>query len=124
MSENEIDGATWSGDVAVLDEPIITTRKKPPETKRQPPYAVIVLNDDLHTFEYVILTLCKVCGHSTEKAYGLATQIHNEGRAVVWSGTLELAELKRDQITGFGVDTFASKPVEFPLGVEIEPMPG
>jgi hypothetical protein len=35
-----------------------------------------------------------------------------------------VAELKRDQIRGAGTDFYAIKPVRFPLGVLIEPMPG
>lgn len=110
---------------------IVTTSRPAPgtqtipdvRTRRQPPYAVIVLNDDLHTFDYVIHALCKICGHSLIKAFQLAQEVHETGRAVVWSGTLELAELKRDQIREFGPDEFARKPVTFPLGVYIEPMP-
>ena len=92
--------------------------------KRQPPYAVIVENDDFHTFDYVIEVLQRVCGHNEIKAFLLANQIHHTGRAIVWSGTLELAELKRDQIKGFGPDCYARETVKFPLGVYVEPLPG
>jgi ATP-dependent Clp protease adaptor protein ClpS len=91
--------------------------------KRQPQYAVIVLNDDLHTYDYVIDALCRVCGHSVLNAYHLAKEVDENGRAIVWTGTMELAELKRDQIRGFGPDTYARMPVEFPLGCVIEPLP-
>lgn len=110
------------------DDVIVTTARPAPVTKpkhkKQPPYAVIVENDDYHTFDYVIETLTKVCGYNTEKAFQLAYEIHTQGKSAVWSGTRELAELKRDQIRGMGPDTFASKPVTFPLGVYIEPLPG
>ncbi len=92
--------------------------------KKQPPYAVIVENDDLHTFEYVIEVLQKVFGYDLQKAFLLTSQVHHAGQALVWSGALELAELKRDQIKGFGPDTYAMKPVTFPLGVRVEPLPG
>lgn len=118
-----------------VEEPVVTTeepvvapkerartdsRNKP---KRQPPYAVIVHNDEEHTFLYVIDILMKVCGHPKEKAFVLTNQVHHAGKAVVWSGALEVAELKRDQIRGFGPDFYAEKTVRFPLGVTIEPMP-
>ena len=108
------------------DVMVSTSRPKPANdtrTKKQPPYAVIVENDDHHTFLYVIEALMKVCGHAPEKGFLLAQQIHTQGKAVVWSGTLELAELKRDQLRGFGPDQYAPKPVTFPLGVIIEPLP-
>jgi ATP-dependent Clp protease adaptor protein ClpS len=92
--------------------------------KKLPPYAVVVLNDDLHTFNYVVETFKKVFGYPAVKCVLLATTIHFRGRAIVWSGSKELAELKRDQIRSAGPDFVASTKVEFPLGVVIEPLPG
>jgi ATP-dependent Clp protease adaptor protein ClpS len=92
--------------------------------KKQPPYAVVVLNDELHTFNYVIETFMKVFGYPAEKCFQLATEIHIRGRSIVWSGSKEVAELKRDQIRSAGPDFYASKKVAFPLGVVIEPLPG
>jgi ATP-dependent Clp protease adaptor protein ClpS len=92
-------------------------------TKRQPPYAVVVLNDDDHTFEYVIATFRKVFGYALERSYSLAKKIHLKGRSIVWQGSLEVAELKRDQIRSAGPDFFARKQVGYPLAVELEPLP-
>ena len=92
--------------------------------KTQPPYAVVVFNDDEHTFPYVVETFMKVFGYPLEKSHTLAEQIHNEGRGIVWSGAREVAELKRDQIRSAGPDFYAEKKVGFPLGVTIEPLPG
>lgn len=118
MSEQQ--AASTSAVDPALDPTVDAT----PQRRRQPPYAVIIENDDEHTFEYVIIVLRKVCGHSTEKAYQLAMETHIKGRAVVWHGTLEVAELKRDLIRGFGPDRTGPKTVTFPLGVTIEPMEG
>ena len=104
--------------VVVTARPVANTKSEP---KKQPPYAVIVENDDFHTFEYVIEALGKVCGYSRQKAFLLAVEIDARGKALVWSGTRELAELKCDQLRGLGPDYFAPKPVTFPLGVYIEP---
>lgn len=90
--------------------------------KRQPPYAVIVENDDFHTWPYVIEVLQRVCGHSKPKAFLLTAQVHYTGRASVWTGPLEVAELKRDQIRSFGPDDYAPRPVTFPLSVRLEPL--
>ena len=117
-------------DVAVM-EPQVIVKPKPkpakpdPETKkkRQPPYAVILHNDDDHTFQYVIDLLIKLFAYPLEKAFVLTTQVHTQGKSIVWSGTLELAELKRDQVRGFGPDFYATKKVEYPLGVTIEHLP-
>ena len=114
-------------DTAVLEPPKIKPSAKPADPKaqpkRQPPYSVVVLNDDDHTYAYVIETLCRVCGHTVEKAFKLAREIDKTGRASVWSGSLEVAELKRDQIRGQGHDFYATHPVTYPLGVVLEPMP-
>jgi ATP-dependent Clp protease adaptor protein ClpS len=123
---NEFD--TNESDVAVLEppEPQVRPRVRPQsksKPKRQPSYAVIVHNDDVHTFQYVIELLMKLFSYPLEKAFELTTQIHTLGKAIVWIGTLELAELKRDQIRGYGPDFYAVKKVEFPLGVTIEPLP-
>jgi len=96
-------------------------RSKP---KKLPPYAVVVLNDDHHTFDYVIETFRKVFGYSSAKCFLLALKIHTSGRAIVWSGQKEVAELKRDQIRSAGPDFHARKKVDFPLGVVLEPLPG
>ena len=70
---------------AVIEPPKATPAKPKTEPqskpRRQPPYAVVVLNDDDHTFEYVIDALCRFCGHSVERAFQLASQIHRNGRA-------------------------------------------
>jgi ATP-dependent Clp protease adaptor protein ClpS len=95
-----------------------------PKPKKLPPYAVVLLNDDEHSFQYVIDTLLKVFGYPKEKCYSLTLQIHQQGRGIVWTGPKEVAELKRDQIRSAGPDFHAEKKVGFPLGVVIEPMPG
>jgi ATP-dependent Clp protease adaptor protein ClpS len=107
-----------------VEEVIVSTAKPAPTSKpkKQPRYAVVVLNDDEHTFHYVILALGRVFGYGIERGFELANAIHTHGRAIVWTGALEIAELKRDQLRGFGPDVFASQPVTFPLGVELEPV--
>ena len=52
-------------------EVVVSTSKPAPveKQKRQPRYAVIVLNDDVHTFDYVILALAKVFGYSVERGF-------------------------------------------------------
>jgi ATP-dependent Clp protease adaptor protein ClpS len=65
---------------------------------------VIVLNDDHNTFEHVIVTFCRVIPSMTPpKAERLAWTIHRSGRATVWSGNREAAELYVEQLTGAGL---------------------
>jgi ATP-dependent Clp protease adaptor protein ClpS len=116
------------GDVAVA-EPIVSTKTTPKDktqntttTRRQPPYNVIVLNDEEHTFEYVIEMLVKIFGHSLTLAETLTWRIHNTGRAIVLTTHRELAELKREQVLAYGPDPRMSIS-KGPLGCYIEPAP-
>jgi ATP-dependent Clp protease adaptor protein ClpS len=117
-----------SSDIAVESPPMLErlAREAPSDRtpKAQPPYAVVVFNDEEHSFRYVIETFMKVFGCPLEKSCTLAMQIHNAGKGIVWSGSKEVAELKRDQVRSAGPDFYADKKVEFPLGVTIEPLPG
>jgi ATP-dependent Clp protease adaptor protein ClpS len=86
-----------------------TARKKSPKPSRKPPkqlppFNVVLLDDDDHTYEYVIEMLGKVFGYVKEKAFELAKEVDSSGRVIVLTTHKELAELKRDQILGYGRD--------------------
>ncbi len=111
-------------------EPIVTTQTAPrsktqatTETRRQPPYNVIILNDEEHTFDYVIELLVKLFGHPLVTAKELTWRIHTTGRAVVYTTHKEKAELKREQVLAYGPDPRMSIS-KGPLGCYIEPAPG
>lgn len=88
-------------------------------TERQPPYAVILHNDDWNGADFVVVVLRKVFGYQIEKCVELMTEAHEEGRSVVWVGALEVAELKADQIHSCGADPRAKNAQ--PLQATIEP---
>lgn len=73
-------------------------------TRQMPRYNVVLLNDDDHTYEYVIRMLGELFGHSEQKAYLMAKEVDNVGRVIVLTTTKEHAELKRDQIHAYGPD--------------------
>jgi ATP-dependent Clp protease adaptor protein ClpS len=67
-------------------------------------WMVIVLNDDHNTFEHVAQTLTRVIpGVSLDSGYAIADRIHNSGRAAVWTGPREPAELYWQQLTDAGL---------------------
>lgn len=74
------------------------------EVELQPPYHVVLLDDQDHTYEYVIEMLQKLFGHSIERAFLMAKEVDTTGRVIVYTGALERAEFKRDQIHGYGKD--------------------
>ena len=93
-------------------------------TRRIPPYNVILLNDDHHSMEFVVEVLCKVLGCAIERAVQFMMEAHESGRAIIWTGTKEVAELKAEQIHTFP-EVRASDGAQLgPLGCVIEPAPG
>jgi len=68
------------------------------------PVGVIVLNDNHNTFEGVAMTLARfIPGVDYERGMALASKIHNAGRARVWSGERERAELYWEQLRDAGL---------------------
>ena len=114
---------------SVAAEPVEETVKRKREhqsqkPKRQPRYNVILWDDDDHSYGYVIQMMGELFTHSVEKGFQIAETVDTAGRAICLTTTMEHAELKRDQIRGFGTDFYATIPVKYPLGVRIEPMAG
>ena len=65
---------------------------------------MIVLNDDHNTFDGVAAALSAVIpGVSFDRGMALANTIHSSGRAVVWSGVREQAELYWEQLRDRGL---------------------
>jgi len=73
----------------------------------QPLYHVILLDDDDHTFQYVIAMLKELFGYPFEKGFEMAVEVHETGRVIVLTTTKEHAELKQDQIHAYGADPFS-----------------
>jgi ATP-dependent Clp protease adaptor protein ClpS len=90
------------------------------KTKRQPPYNVILLNDDDHSFDYVIGMLQQLFGYPREKGFLMAHEVDSKGRVIVCTTSMERAELKRDQIHAFGPDPFIPR-CKGSMSAEIEP---
>jgi ATP-dependent Clp protease adaptor protein ClpS len=110
-----------------LPDVMVTTKPKSREqthTRRIPPYHVILENDDHHSFGFVVEVLCKALGYTQVRAYELTLQAHHSGRAIVWTGPKEVAELKADQIRTFHEIRVPDGRQLGPLGCTIEPAPG
>lgn len=94
------------------------------QTKKQPPYAVVLHNDPINRFEWVIGVLIKVLRCGGGRAFWLVLKTHVGGRGSVWSGSLEVAELKAEQIRGEGPDPRKVAAGARPLKVTVEQLPG
>src|SRR5262249_22246358 len=97
--------------------------KEKQKVKQQPPYNVVLLNDDDHSYQYVIHMLQVLFGHPPEKGFLLAQEVDTQGRVIVLTTTLEHAELKRDQIHAFGPDPLIPR-CQGSMSAELEPAPG
>ncbi len=78
--------------------------KRKRRTKKLPPFNVVLLDDDDHTYEYVIEMLRSIFAHTEEQAFKMAKEVDDSGRVIVYTTHRELAELKRDQIHAWGGD--------------------
>jgi ATP-dependent Clp protease adaptor protein ClpS len=108
----------------VTEHPVPGVSESPAaETRLQPPFHVVLLNDDDHTFEYVVEMLGKLFGHASNRAWAMAWKVHLDGRCVVDTTTQERAELKRDQIHAYGRDPRIPRCAGS-MSAAIEPVPG
>lgn len=73
------------------------------EAKIASPYQLIVWNDDVNTFEWVIETLMEVCGHTHEQAEQCAYIIHYSGKYAVKNGDYEDLRPMCDAILDRGI---------------------
>ena len=69
-----------------------------------PAYNVVLLDDDDHTYDYVIDMLQKLFFFSLDQAFRHAVEVDTHGRTILLTCALPEAEYARDQIHGFGPD--------------------
>ncbi len=70
----------------------------------EPPYHVILHDDDTHTYDYVIEMLAAIFGYDFPVALKMAEEVDESGRVIVVTCHKELAELRVEQIQDFGAD--------------------
>ncbi len=66
-------------------------------------YQIVMWNDEVNTFEWVIETLIEICGHSTEQAEQCAMIIHTKGKYAVKQGSYDDLKPQVDAITERGI---------------------
>lgn len=64
---------------------------------------LVVFNDEVNTFEHVISTLIKVCGHTSEQAEQCTWIIHYKGKCTVKVGDFEELTPMRQSICDKGI---------------------
>ncbi|MBO0947081.1 ATP-dependent Clp protease adaptor ClpS [Fibrella forsythiae] len=81
-------------------EPEVTVMDEVVETEV---YNLVVFNDEVNTFEYVIDTLIEVCEHSPEQAEQCTLLIHYKGKCTVKNGGFEELVPLRNEICRRGI---------------------
>jgi ATP-dependent Clp protease adaptor protein ClpS len=74
-------------------------------------YNLIVWNDEVNTFEWVITTLVEICQHTTEQAEQCALLIHTQGKYAVKQGTFETLKPMCEAICDRGINATIEKQV-------------
>jgi ATP-dependent Clp protease adaptor protein ClpS len=69
-----------------------------------PLYRVVLLDDNDHTYDYVIEMLQRIFIFSLDQAYRHAEEVDRRGRTVLITCELAEAEFARDQIHAYGRD--------------------
>jgi ATP-dependent Clp protease adaptor protein ClpS len=93
------------------------------ETQGLPPYDVVLLDDDDHSFEYVIRMLKELFGHPEAVGRRMAVEVDTAGRVVVVTTNLERAELERDRIQAYGPDPLIPR-CKGSMSATVEPASG
>ncbi|HZW09200.1 MAG TPA: ATP-dependent Clp protease adaptor ClpS [Phycisphaerales bacterium] len=78
--------------------------KDKPKTDQPRQWNVVLLDDNDHSYEYVMAMVQTLFAHPLEKAFQIAKSVDTQGRAICLTTHKEHAELKRDQILAFGKD--------------------
>ncbi len=73
------------------------------ETTSEDPCTLIVWNDDINTFDWVIDTLMEICDHSREQAEQCAWFIHTKGKYAVKNGDFDLLKPMCEAIVERGI---------------------
>ena len=68
------------------------------------PFSLIVWNDEVNTFEWVIQTLIDICDHTEEQAEQCAMLIHTKGKYAVKQGDYDTLKPMCDAITERGIN--------------------
>lgn len=87
--------------VAVATKP---DARRARETDRPWLWNVVLLDDQQHTYDYVMHMMNDVFGFDDAQAFRVAKTVDTRGRAICQTTHRELAELRVQQVRGFGAD--------------------
>lgn len=83
------------------DTSIVTLPETREKTRRLPPYKVLLHNDDVNSFEHVILTILKLTPLKEAEAIARTIEAHETGIALLLVTSRERAELYCEQFATY-----------------------
>lgn len=116
------DSFTSNDQNASVAVPAKVSPKNKPQPRRLPPFNVVLLDDDGHSYVYVIRMLQQLFGFSQERGQRVAEEVDHVGRAIILTTHKELAELKCAQICGYGADQLVADSAGS-MSAVVEPAP-
>lgn len=87
---------------APAETPVLTEDTRA-DTVLNVPWNVVVWDDPVNLMSYVVYVFRSYFGYSDAKARKLMLEVHNNGRSIVASGTLEEAETHVSALHGYGL---------------------
>ena len=100
MADNVSNDQTSGGQQAVADR---APAKTPPQRQNLPPFKVLLHNDDVNSYEFVVETLVELTPLSLEAAVKVTKETDEQGVGLVVVTHRELAELYHEQLTSKGL---------------------
>lgn len=89
--------------------------------KLSPLFHLILLDDDGHTYHYVIVMLAHVFGYGPEKGFAIACVVDSQGQAIVMTGAYDEVRNFQEKVHAFGADPLMESAGS--MSVIIEPVP-
>ena len=89
--------------MGITENDTIILQETDTDVLTEDPCTLIVWNDEVNTFEWVIDTLMEICGHSHEQAEQCAYIIHFSGKYGVKQGSYDELKPMCDAITDRGI---------------------
>src|SRR5262249_9572628 len=96
--------------------------QKERQEQKAPLYNVVLLDDDQHTYEYVVEMLGKLFAFGETEAWNHAVEVDTTGRTIVVTCELLQAEFGRDQIHAYGAD-WRMPQSKGSMSAVVEPVP-
>ena len=80
------------------------TRVEDPAQQTARLWRLVLIDDDDHSYEYVIEMLGAIFGYGREKSFALARIVDTQGRVTLMTGERDACEAKQGQVHAYGAD--------------------